>query len=749
MSGYTEEQLKEAARKALADGNSQAAKRLIAAARDAASVAEPAAEPERGLVGRTVDWFKGGQREEGIPMAQKANLGLPAKDAAKMVALLSTTVSDDRLQSGIKNIIPDAQFQKDQFDNLVAIVPVYKDGVPTQQFKRFYPNPKGLDATDLMVGSGAVALGGPIVKGLKTLGVAASGLRGAATVGATEAALVEAVSSKLSGKPYKMSDIPTGAAGSAIGAKAVSMLGSLANVFRKSPEAVLDASGQLRPEISAQVRDMGIDPDAITADTLTKILRKVQEGVDPVEASRITEAADLPVPVPLTKGAVTGYQGQQLFEDMALKGSYGEAASSMLRGRRADTQAALQQNVEAIRGQIGGGSPTVSAIGEAGGPAQANLAAQRTAAQRRASDLYTQARESGPAFVDEDFGVNFIRSARDQMSADFELSNVPMTRKFIDDLDLAMSEGGNVRELFAIRQRLTSQASEMGQEGAAARRLRGIFDDEMGAALDDALISGDEAAVSAWKSAISNYKDFASTWKSKGGILNKLTETVGRDGDTVLKVSPEAASNAIFGVSSSKISSNPQVARDILKLNKTLPKEQWDGIRQEAFMRLANAGKAASGGADMFSGVNFRKEWRKMSTDNPAMIKALFSREERKLIDQFANVSARATSGAVNSSNSAAAGANILGTLASMLGSTNAAQFATRAVGGQMVRKAFGGARAVSALQAAPTRPTVRGGVAGASGQAATTDEAKMRAGEARDLVLDQIKRTTGYDFAR
>jgi hypothetical protein len=732
------------------EGTSQdVMKGAIQKLRGETSQVDPDAEAEKGLVGRTVDWFKGGEREESIPLASQVSLGLPKKDAAKMVALLATTVSDDRLQSGIKNIIPGASFQKDQFGNLVAIAPVYKDGKPTQQYTRFYPNPKGLDLADVMVGSGAAALGGGVVKGLKLLGGAAAGLIGAGVTGGTEAALVEAVSAKLSGKPYKLSDIPAGAAGGVIGAKAISTLGSLANVFRRSPEAVLDASGQLKPEIAAQVERMGIDPKAVTADTLTKIIRKAREGVDPAEASRVVEAGNLPVPVPLTKGAVTGDQGQQLFEDMALKGSFGETASSMLRGRRADTQAALQQNVEAIRGQLGGASPTVSAIGGAGDPAQASLLAQREAAKRQADTLYKQARASGPAFVDEDFGAEFISSARAQMAADFELSNVPMAGKFIDDLDRTLAEGGDVRELFAIRQRITSQGSEMGQEGLAARRLKGIFDAEMGAALDDALISGDEAAVAAWKTAISNYTDFASTWKSKGGILNKLTEKVGRDGDMVLKVSPEAASNAIFGVSSSKISSNPQVARDILKLRKTLPAAEWDGIRQEAFVRLANAGKAASGGQDVFSGVNFRKEWQKMSTDNPAMIKTLFSAEERKLINQFANVSARATSGAVNASNSAAAGANILGTLATMLGSTNAAQFATRAIGGNMLRKAFGGARAVNAIQAAPTAPTVPGYGVGVSGQAATTDEAKAQASAGRDLALEQIKRTTGFDFAR
>jgi hypothetical protein len=131
------------------------------------------------------------------------------------------------------------------------------------------------------------------------------------------------------------------------------------------------------------------------------------------------------------------------------------------------------------------------------------------------------------------------------------------------------------------------------------------------------------------------------------------------------------------------------------------------------------------------------------------MIKALFSPNEVKLIGQFANVSARATGGAINSSNSAAAGANLIGTLASMLGSTNAVQFATRALGGKMVREAYGGAKAISALKPSTTPITVSGPVAGASGQIATTDEARDSAGTARNLVSERMNQYFGTNFAR
>ena len=74
-----------------------------------------------------LEWFQGGKREENIPLIQGAYLGLPEDKAMRMTALLSTTASDDRLQSGIKKILPNAQFDKDQYGNLVVIAPFDRD----------------------------------------------------------------------------------------------------------------------------------------------------------------------------------------------------------------------------------------------------------------------------------------------------------------------------------------------------------------------------------------------------------------------------------------------------------------------------------------------------------------------------------------------------------------------------------------------------------------------------------------------
>jgi hypothetical protein len=681
-------------------------------------------------IDNTIDWFKGGKRDETIPLANQSNLGLPADKAAKMAGLLATTASDERLQSGISAIIPGAQFAKDKFDNLVVISPVYKDGQPTQQFKRFYPNPKGLDVTDLMQASGVLAAANPIMKGLQIIGAPVRGMLGSGLIGMTESGLIEAISSKLSNKPYQVSDVPMGFGGGVLGEKVITLGAKLANVFRRDPGALFDQYGVLDSKIEGQLRDAGIDPDTVTPDTLRQIIENVNKGVDPAEAAVTAEAQNLPVSVPMTSGAITGDAGQQLFEDAAEKGAFGETARNLITSRNAETQAALQQNVPAIRDRIAGDSPVVDAPGDAGPVVQQNLLEQRDAASAQANRLYDEARASGPAAMDGNFAEQRFNNIIDEMAENFEFELIPNTAKLMNRLQEYGGNMSDVRQLFALRTQITNAGKDLGQDGAAARELKNKFDDALTEAMENSLIYGDDVAVAKWKSAVSNYKDFATKWNTKGDILRALTEK--QNGN--LKVTPESASNYIFNFTNNRLSPNPKMAAQILKLKQTLPKEQFDQIRQEAFLRIAEAGKTARGDTDMFSGIKFRKEFKNLMSKNPTLMKSLFSPEERSLIEQFANVAARATSGAKNTSNSANATFTILGRLAGAFGATNTGQFLTRVVGTNMIRNAYGSARAASSLspnftpQAFPQR-------AGIGGAAANTEES-------RQAVEDQVDRT-------
>lgn len=690
----------------------------------------PKGEGQKGFLDRAgdalksaVDWFKGGQREDNIPLASGAKLGLPKDKAAKMVALLATTASDDRLQAGIKNILPNAQFDKDQYGNLVVIAPVYRDGKETQQYTRFYPNPKGLDATDLMIGSGAMALGEAIVMTGGALGVPVTGMTGGALIGATEAGIVEAVSSYLTGDNYQYGDIPGGAAGGAVGAKAFELLGKLYRTFKRAPGAVFGPNGELPKGVQEQLKTAGIDPKTVTRETMAQIDAKVKAGIDPAEAGRMAEAETLPVPVPVTKGAVTGSKGQQLFEDNAASGAFGDKAESMMRGAQDKTQEALQANTSAIQEQIGQGSPAVTGTGQAGAAAQDVLVAQEAAARQRANELYDAARAKGPAFMDEDAAIAMTGRIEGRIAEGYETINIPKTASALDNLKSIIANGGDIREMFGLRQKIVNLAKEGGTDGSAAIELKNLLDDELTKALDDALIFGDQEAIGAWKTAISNYSEFKDLWQSKGGLLNLLTERVTKDGEKLgLKVTPEQASNTIFNVTSNRLSTNPKAAANIITMQKNLPKQEWDMIRQEAFLRITRAGKSQKAGRDVFSGVNFRKEWEKLKTDNPTMINALFTPEERKLITQFANVAARSTGGAVNASNSANSAFNLMGRIMTALGGTGTGRFAMELPLINIARKGYGMARTGSAIGGSPT-PRAQGSGAGAGGVIANEEE--------------------------
>lgn len=697
---------------------------------------------EKGVdaIDSTIEWFKGGKRDPNIPLANQAKLGLPNKEAAKMVGLLATTANDDRLASGIKKIIPNAEFDKDEYGNLIAIVPVYKNGQPTQQFKRFYPNPKGLDVTDLMQASGALTAGGAIAKTLGTVGLPYAGMGGGALIGFTEAGLVEMISSKLSDAKFKLEDLAYGTGFGALGVKAAEFGAKIMNIFRRSPDAIFDQSGNLLPKWQKSFTEAGIDPSTVTRQTATEILKKVRGGVDVEEASRLAQAENLPVPVPLTRGAVTGSEGQQLFEDAAQSGSFGQTAETMMTGARTKTDDALQANIPAITSTLANRSPVVTEVGQAGEVAQDVLVAQRNEAQDIADKLYETARGSGPAFVDQDASLAMVDNLTKKLSEGYDFANIPKTASFLQDMSTIIDEGGDVKKLMGLRQRISNLGKGGDVDANAARELNRAFDDELTKTLDNALIFGDEAAVNRWKAAIANYKDFSRIWNSKGGLLKKLTEKRFKDStDLELVVSPQEASNVIFGVSKANLSTNVKLASNIQTLKRQLPEDVFNQIKQEAFIRISNAGK--TGARDAFSGTKFRTEWRNLTRNNKAMISALFDKDEIALIDQFANVSALATGGAVNASKSANQMFNLLGRLGAALGSTSGAQFLTRVVGAKMLREAYGGARATSATRANPT--TFYSGQGAGAGGALGTQE------EPQSIIENQINRTTGYMLGR
>lgn len=156
-------------------------------------------------------------------------------------------------------------------------------------------------------------------------------------------------------------------------------------------------------------------------------------------------------------------------------------------------------------------------------------------------------------------------------------------------------------------------------------------------------------------------------------LIEGLTERVSRGGGSTLKVDPEEAANYILNRSDLGFVGKKNLGRDLKRLRGVLgdQSDEWNGLRAEVFSRLAKAGEGTGeGGAIQFSGQKFLKSWEKAKRDDPHVIGIMFTPDERKLIDQFAEVSQVVTTpvkGGDNASNSAITAKRLLGPMGRFL----------------------------------------------------------------------------------
>lgn len=686
---------------------------------------QPAA-PERGVMGDIGAFIKGSDREETIGGPQSVDFGSEG-NRAKMTALLSTTMSPERLRNGISRIEPAAQFQKDKFGNDVALWPRKNERGEVTGYSRFYPNPAGLDQTDVVRTAGVVAAATGVGRLMQAVGLPTAGLIGGGLVGGGEAVVSEAASSMASGDPFDVTTVPYGVAGGALGDLGGRAVGSLVSLARTvGPRAVVDASGNLLPKYADMVRRAGLDPDQVAAGLAAEIATMVRQGAAPEVAAITAMSKGLPEPVPMTRGQITGSKGQQLFEDAASSGGMGSIAEALMAAQRQRQQGALTNNLDTILTRLNPSMPPIQR-GAGGAAAQAELVGQRAAAKADADSLYATAR-AGNAVVDPTATADVATAMRSAFRQGFSPRTAPAAAGMLDDFD-NVAATGDIRAMMEWRSQMTSLGKGTPTpDGAAASQVLQVFDAKIQEAVRNSLLSGDAAAATNWAKAITNYADFSNLWKSNGGVLSLLTDTTVRDGARVLKVAPERAADVIFTSTVSGLANKTGLARDLVTLQRQLPPEQWNMLRQDAFLRLMDTSKGAMrGGETQVSGVNFKKAWDGLIGRNAGVVNALFTKEERELFGQFANVAARATGGAVNSSNSANSAAAILQRLGGLMGGTGLMRFLMRVPVARSLQEAYGAARAAGATGRSlppPTTPLTMGG-AGLGSSAATSDEGR------------------------
>ena len=358
------------------------------------------------------------------------------------------------------------------------------------------------------------------------------------------------------------------------------MAESCSTRFRKAPATVIDKNAKLQPEAIAYLKSVGIDPDEVQVSVYGDLERLLREGAIPDEALAKMAAQGLPVPVKLTTGQITGDLEQQLLEDLASKGVYGDKAKDIIRAQFDGQQSAIKANIAETQSIIARGGPTVART-QGGQEAQAALVRLRKAAQENADNMYTAARNGGAAYLDPRTASSFGEEILETVGRDFNRRSAPTTLSIIDDLSEAFNLGQSLDEVQAIRTQLTNQARNQGSEGAAASRAVKMLDQKLYDMAEQNLLYGSNEAVALWSKAIVNYSQFKDLWQSKGGILNIcwLTKKEIKDGPRVLTVAPQAVAKEILGSSFSGLISKPDALRTLKTLKAELPEVEWNMLR--------------------------------------------------------------------------------------------------------------------------------------------------------------------------
>lgn len=571
----------------------------------------------------------------------------------------------------IRHNYPDAKIEQDRFGNNIVVFPSGK----------YYLNKPGLswrDVTKPVYQGGqyflAQKLGGKLLPFKSLLGQAGGG---GISAGATSMAL----------------DAQAAAVGSeqGIDLPRAGVTAGIAGVFEMARPIVtplwraMTAKNTIPSveEARAALLDAGFDPKELTDDAVNYFIVQARNAVNPTAAAMDAAASTLPVKVPLSRGQVTGSARQQMTEDLMEKGAFGDTAETIMKGQRAKTEEALRANIPAIQQRIGGGQ--VVQRGEGAAAAQQALVGKEARLTGMVDDAYAAARATGGKVTEEVGGGLYesVAASIDDFAphakvAKGELSRLKSLLSANTKSSLLDASGKpiagktsytatDIKALYDWRRRVTKLASKMSDrtDAAALRNMVKEFDASMQEAIENSLLAGDEEAVKAWGKAIKLRRAQGKLFES-GDLVSALVEKEYKGGGMRLKVAPESAGNYIFGKSDLGILTKPEMARELRRLRQVLGanSQEWNAIREEAFLRFASVAEGAySGGKAGFSGVKFHKAWTDALRKNPEVFNVLFSREEKNLISQFAGVAARATNpvkGGANFSNTTPAMANLM-----------------------------------------------------------------------------------------
>lgn len=203
--------------------------------------------------------------------------------------------------------------------------------------------------------------------------------------------------------------------------------------------------------------------------------------------------------------------------------------------------------------------------------------------------------------------------------------------------------GINLKGVDQMRRRLSAfrsdaYASGNAADGRAARAVLEAFDSTVDKAVNSGMFNGDPRAIMAWNDARAAHADYKRTFSAgrndpTGHVVERI---LGRSNNPA--AIPNDVADFIYGSSGINPSSlNVNVAKRVREvLGDQSP--QWSAVKQGLFSRLVESGPGVT---DFGPGKIAQRINRFLNADGVELSKTVFSPQERRLIQQFADLHRR------------------------------------------------------------------------------------------------------------
>ena len=634
MAEFTEEQLKEAARRAVADGNIKAAEELAAAARSVASGQGVSTAPPREMPDGMVTNPTTGQITERSLMAGNMEPGLLAAMGQGYMQGYSWSGADE-LAGAVGG-----DYARERFR--AANDAAWRD----------HPVATFLGALAGGVG-GAVGLGKAANAGMRALGM--KGIAPATTAigrglqmagGGAVGGGVEGFLAGEGGAESRAKTAAIGAAGGFIAAPtfgfAVSKVADVAgrvggkvlrNVFSK-PQFYDPNTGALTDQGRQVIRTLGYNVDELTDRMNVELAKaaedatqgRIPDGVGPRVA--VANRFD----VPLTKGQMTGDIPQIAAEEQFRAGIRGGGALDTIREFDMRQGAAIGAAREGlVPGPEGGRIDAASSVIDA-------VRREADTARDAGRAAYNVLEESGAA-VDASAKNSLrrvIESAMESRGARVSGSTAN-AMDALDAIENAFRPDNNgaipFTKLEDLRQDLlvynrAAQATGTGRDKIAMQTLLNEFDGWIDDTITNALVSGDDTILANAKNARALWAKYRNTFLGKKGADNFIRKIVEDD------LSPNEVSNWLFGASSKVGGGRTSLVARRVKDIVGVDSPEWSAVRRAAWDRTTLADSGEMFGPDKLV-TNLTDL---LDGKGKPLSDVLFTADERKAIREFRNL---------------------------------------------------------------------------------------------------------------